>query len=679
MNVGLWLDNLLAYSLQVAALAAVGTVLPFVLKLRHPGILLHYWQALFATCLLLPVIQPWRTLPVETLSLSDIGTVRIQTTFAGAADAPVNLSLRTILVAVLVLGALARLTWLAVGFCRLRLYVRKAHPLCPLPEAVVEMCQFVGVSPPLYFSSEIGSPVAFGFWKPFILVPDGFRSMPRDFQQAISCHELWHVRRNDWLVSLLEEVVVAVMWFHPAMWWLSSRIQLSREQVIDRLVLKTTGERKPYLDALLQMALARGRPELTFAPLFLTKHHLTQRVALILTEVAMSRTRIAIAAAVSLSLLSLTGRFAIRAFPLESPRTEAPQVALLMQGSGENAANTSTSSLAISTEELSQKLVSKVDPAYPVEAKKQSVQGEVLLAVNVNTNGEVDSVQIKRGHPLLVRAAVDSVKQWKYAPYVKEGVVVPVSSTVYVNFALLDATQPGDAPATPPTIRLGTNVLAAKLVSRIEPIYPFEAKQKRIQGEVMFEVTIDEQGEVIDVQVLGGNAILVGAAYDAVRQWRYTPILLNGSPVRARAEVSIKFQLSPTSAAASTPAADVPAALINAPQAEWLRQRPSGEELNRRVEYANLRFAPDGVSGSKTDRGRVYVEWGPPYQIEAHPSGGPASELVALQTSWLDRDENDPFEIWTYRRIEQGKAVADLLVGFVGKDYRLSSPKGPIN
>jgi hypothetical protein len=44
MNLGLWLDNLLAYSLQIAALAAAGTVLPMVLKLRHPGVLLHYWK-----------------------------------------------------------------------------------------------------------------------------------------------------------------------------------------------------------------------------------------------------------------------------------------------------------------------------------------------------------------------------------------------------------------------------------------------------------------------------------------------------------------------------------------------------------------------------------------------------------------------------------------------------------
>jgi TonB family protein len=370
--------------------------------------------------------------------------------------------------------------------------------------------------------------------------------MPLDFQKAISCHELWHVRRNDWLFGLLEEVAVAVFWFHPALWWLASRIQLSREQVIDRLVLKTTGERKSYLDALLQIALARGRPELTFAPLFLTKHHLTQRVALILTEVAMSRTRIATAVAVSFTLLALTGRLATRVFPLESPSLAVQQASLLTQAPGASATGTRTdSSLAIRSEELSQKLVHKVNPVYPAEAKKQRVQGEVLLEVNVNAKGEVDNIRIMRGHPLLVRAALDSVKQWKYAPYVKDGVAVPVMSTVYVNFALSGPARPGDPPLGPTTIRLDTNVMAAKIVSRVEPVYPLEAKQKGIEGEVLFEISIDEQGEVTDVQVLGGNAILVEAAYEAVKQWRYTPVLLNGNPVRARTSVSIKFELKP--------------------------------------------------------------------------------------------------------------------------------------
>src|SRR5262249_18829467 len=156
------------------------------------------------------------------------------------------------------------------------------------------------------------------------------------FQKAVSCHELWHVRRNDWLCSLFEEVAVALLWFHPPLWGVSNRIQISHEQVVDQRVPKTPRQRKSFLHALLSMALERGRTELTFAPLFLVKHHLTQRVALILSEVAMSRTRIAIALTLSLTLLSLTGRLAIKAFPLESPRAE---LALLPQAPDPSTSN----------------------------------------------------------------------------------------------------------------------------------------------------------------------------------------------------------------------------------------------------------------------------------------------------------------------------------------------------
>jgi TonB family protein len=223
------------------------------------------------------------------------------------------------------------------------------------------------------------------------------------------------------------------------------------------------------------MAKGRGRTGLTFAPLFLTRHHLTQRVALITTEVVMSRTRITTSMVVSLAVLSLTGTLATGAFPLESPRSGVQHVALLPQGPETGPGAPTPASLAISTEELSQKLLSRVIFPYPLEAKKLGVQGEVLLAVNVSAAGEVDNIRIVKGHPLLVRAALDSVKQWKYAPYVKDGVAVPVNSTVYVNFALSGPARPGDQPPGPTTIRLGGNVMAAKLISRVEPVYPLES------------------------------------------------------------------------------------------------------------------------------------------------------------------------------------------------------------
>ena len=58
-------------------------------------------------------------------------------------------------------------------------------------------------------------------------------------QEAILCHELLHVRARDWLFTVAEELVRAIFWFHPAIWWLLGEISLAREQVVDREVVRT--------------------------------------------------------------------------------------------------------------------------------------------------------------------------------------------------------------------------------------------------------------------------------------------------------------------------------------------------------------------------------------------------------------------------------------------------------
>ena len=84
--------------------------------------------------------------------------------------------------------------------------------------------------------------------------------------------------RRDWLFTVAEELVRAVFWFHPAIWWLLGEIQLAREQAVDRRVIEITQSRDPYMDALLAMAGARPQLDLAPAPLFLRKRHLKQRV-----------------------------------------------------------------------------------------------------------------------------------------------------------------------------------------------------------------------------------------------------------------------------------------------------------------------------------------------------------------------------------------------------------------
>jgi len=82
------------------------------------------------------------------------------------------------------------------------------------------------------------------------------------------------------------------------------------------------------------------------------------------------------------------------------------------------------------------RLIRRVEPAYPPLARHAGVQGIVLLRVEVDEKGNVVQIEVVRGHPLLVNAAVEAVKQWKYRPTLVNGGAVPVIVTVTVRFAL---------------------------------------------------------------------------------------------------------------------------------------------------------------------------------------------------------------------------------------------------
>jgi protein TonB len=93
-------------------------------------------------------------------------------------------------------------------------------------------------------------------------------------------------------------------------------------------------------------------------------------------------------------------------------------------------------------------------------------------------------------------------------------------------------------------VRTGGNLQAPALITRVEPIYPPIAVQAFITGTAILEATVDEQGAVEDVRVLrSAGAVLDKAALDAVRQWRYEPLLLNGIRTRFILTVVLSFNL----------------------------------------------------------------------------------------------------------------------------------------
>jgi TonB family protein len=90
-------------------------------------------------------------------------------------------------------------------------------------------------------------------------------------------------------------------------------------------------------------------------------------------------------------------------------------------------------------------------------------------------------------------------------------------------------------------VKVGGNVKEPRLVTRVMPDYPIVAKQAGIQGDVVVQTTIDPKGNVVNMQVVSGPALLRGPALAALRRWKYEPSTLNGQPIAVQMSVTIKF------------------------------------------------------------------------------------------------------------------------------------------
>ena len=102
---------------------------------------------------------------------------------------------------------------------------------------------------------------------------------------------------------------------------------------------------------------------------------------------------------------------------------------------------------------------------------------------------------------------------------------------------------PPPPPAMPRAYRTGGAIREPRKVRDVPAVYPDIARAAKIEGEVALEATIDERGVVVDARVLRSVPLLDAAALSALKQWRYTPTLLNGVPIRVLMTVTFRFSL----------------------------------------------------------------------------------------------------------------------------------------
>ena len=284
MTARMLLSNIASFALQITVLVAAGAVLARAFRLNEPRAMLAYWRTLLFACLALPFCQPWITVLPAVLA----GPPAAILSAAGAALVPsgpiaplpprpapwpiVDVAVFDIALFLLAAGVGARALWLTMGAYGLRRLRRRASPLEPLPESVRRAQERMGTRASIYVSDRVSSPITFGLLRPVVMFPPSVPAMPPHVQEAIAYHELLHVRRRDWLHEIAEQIVRSVLWFHPAIWWLTGRIQLTREQVVDQAAIRLTDSRERYVESLL--AVARVSSPAAFAPAsaFLRRH-----------------------------------------------------------------------------------------------------------------------------------------------------------------------------------------------------------------------------------------------------------------------------------------------------------------------------------------------------------------------------------------------------------------------
>jgi protein TonB len=178
-------------------------------------------------------------------------------------------------------------------------------------------------------------------------------------------------------------------------------------------------------------------------------------------------------------------------------------------------------------------------PPPPPPAAPQPIQH--VQKVSEIINGELRQ-------PSKIPKIVKAIKE-EEAPAPNTGVVggvvggVPGGSAGGVIGGIIGSAAPPPKIATPQKLRVSSGVAEGLKVHDVQPTYPQMARIAHIQGDVILQATISKTGTIEGLHGVSGHPILIQAAMDAVKQWKYRPYILNGDPVEVETTIKVQFHM----------------------------------------------------------------------------------------------------------------------------------------
>ena len=400
--------------------------------------------------------------------------------------------------------------------------------------------------PELFSSSELLAPLTCGVFTPRIVLPESAQGWPVERRRAVLLHELAHIRRRDVAAQLFVHFIAALWWFQPLAWMLRTALRTESELACDAEALASGFRPSQYAAELLAVAKGmRAEVMLTSVGISMARRAgLEARVRAVLHPSSMLILPVRVRGA----LVCLTA-VAIAASTVTAQSKSTDPGGLLMKRSL-LAGLLTTAGLSAAT--VSGSLFDPSGAAIP-DAK--------LVLYNPDTGAKQEASSGSDG-----RFNMPDVPAGQYILRVAK----PGFSSIFREFDLkgdakidrgltMDvghmqqevsvaekgkAFEPSQA-ETPNRVRVGGQVAEANLVRKVQPVYPAAAKSAGLQGTVELEAVISNEGVPLEIRVISSPGDdLTQSALEAVRQWRYRPVLLNGQPVEVMTDVIVNYTLS---------------------------------------------------------------------------------------------------------------------------------------
>jgi TonB family protein len=463
------------------------------------------------------------------------------------------------------MGGLGTAAWFLSGAARMLRMTRRSSP-------ATFVVQSAG---PVRAGSAVPVPLAWGLWRPVVLLPLDARTWPEERLRSAILHEETHIQRHDLWTQALAQAACCLYWFHPVVWLAARELRRERESACDDAVLRSGLAPTEYAGHLMEMA--RGLAGRRVHALAMAEgSDLETRVRALLDRrrnrrplEAPAAAAIAICGALVLAaaLVRAEARPAIplRALrqTLQRPVSETPMVApeVIVRKvrpapprSVAQAApprQTIVKAAPVVTSPISGVVLDPVSArVVGCQVTASSIDGSnVVQTTRTDFSGAYKFDSLPRGQYLLRFEAPG------FAPaFVVGDDAAPLYIKLAVGSIAESMTVSGQKPpvvgvAPPPApqrIRVGGNVQPAKLISQVPPVYPGDLQQLGIEGSVVIKAVITAAGQPTNLTVVhSGDPRLDLAAIDAVKQWRYEPTLLNGEPVAVETTVTVDFKLQP--------------------------------------------------------------------------------------------------------------------------------------